>query len=97
MTIVYTNKHRLHRPPYEFYDGKRAVNADQAERADVIIAALSELPEHSVIEPKEFSLDHLYNVHHKRYVEFLRKRSEELGDGRKVLYPSYFLSDTHAP
>jgi acetoin utilization deacetylase AcuC-like enzyme len=97
MTIVYTNKHQLHRPPYEFYDGKRAVNADQAERADVIIAALREQSEHTIIAPKEFPLSHLYAIHHERYVSFLKDRSADLGDGRKVLYPSYFLSDTHAP
>lgn len=96
MTIVYTNKHRLHRPPYEFYDGKRAVNADQAERADVIIAALSEQKEHVIIPPKEFPLKHIYAVHHEQYVNFLKDRSADL-DGRKVLYPSYFISDTHAP
>lgn len=96
MTIVYTDKHRLHRPPYEFYDGKRAVNADQAERADVIIAALREQSEHTIIAPKEFPISHIHSVHHERYVKFLKDRSADLGD-RRVLYPSYFLSDTHAP
>ncbi len=96
MTIVYTDAHLAHQPPHEIYEGELVAYAEKAARAEVIIKAIREQGEHRIIAPKEFPIEHIYAVHQRSYVDFLQKRSEKLEKGR-VLYPSYFISDTYAP
>jgi acetoin utilization deacetylase AcuC-like enzyme len=96
MTIVYTDAHKAHQPPKEIYDGELADYAESAARADSIIGALREQKLGDIVSPEKFPIDHIYALHQRQYVDFLKMRSEGLGEG-KVLYPSYFMSDTYAP
>jgi acetoin utilization deacetylase AcuC-like enzyme len=96
MVIVYTDAHQAHNPPYEIYEGELEPYAEAADRGEVIIDALRRKKFGSVISPQKFPLGHIYAIHQKQYVEFIKNRSAHLAD-QDILYPSYFITDTYAP
>lgn len=96
MIIVYTDTHLSHQPQYEVYDGRLVAYAETSQRAETIIAAIRSRKVGAIIPPRRFPLRHLYAVHQKQYVDFIRLRSAALNAGNE-LHPSYFMSDTYAP
>ncbi len=96
MVIIYTDAHLAHNPPYEIYDGELEPYADKADRAEVIVNELRHQNLGPIISPARFPEDHIYAVHQKQYVEFIKNRSSKLPQ-KGILYPSYFITDTYAP
>mgnify|MGYP001568506940 FL=1 len=94
--IVYTDRHFLHNPSYEIYDGVKTPYAEKAERLTSIMAALKKAGYKNIQEPRKFPLDLITQMHQKQYISFLQKRSESLKKNES-LHPSYFITDTYAP
>lgn len=94
--IVYTDRHLLHNPPYEIYDGVKESYAEKAKRLTSIMAALKKNGFKNIIEPRKFSLELITQMHQRQYISFLQKRSEGLKKD-ELLHPSYFITDTYAP
>ncbi|OGL34911.1 hypothetical protein A3F65_02185 [Candidatus Saccharibacteria bacterium RIFCSPHIGHO2_12_FULL_47_16b] len=96
MNIIYSDLHLAHQPNYEIYDGRRSAYPEVAARVDSIITELRRLGIGRITKPTHFPLRHIYAVHQKQYVDFLRQCSKNLANNEE-LYPSYFISDTYAP
>lgn len=94
--IIYSDKHVVHNPPYEIYDGVYEPYEEKPERILSIVRFLSENGIEKFYTPSKFSIKYIYDVHHKEYVRFLKNRSGNLPQG-KILYPSYFIMDTYTP
>lgn len=96
MKIIYSDKHIQHNPPFEIYDGIKESYAEKPERVISIVNFLRKKGIREIIAPNDFSLDYIYDIHQKEYVQFLQNRSNTLPKD-KVLYPSYFIMDTYTP
>lgn len=96
MKIIYSNKHTGHSPRYEIYDGKLEPHAEKAERITAIVKTLKQDERMKFYSADHFPLEHLYKIHQREYVAFLRKKSAALKASR-ILYPSYFIMDTYTP
>lgn len=94
--IIYSEDHALHNPPFEIYDGVQEPYAEKPDRLDAIVRALRENGVVDLLSPNEYSVESVLRVHHPEYEDFLKRRSDALGDG-EVLYPSYFILDTYTP
>jgi len=94
--VVYTDRHLLHNPPYEIYDGVKTPYAEKAERLTSIMQSLKKNGYKNILSPKKFPLDLITQLHQKQYVSFLQKRSAGLKK-TESLHPSYFLMDTYTP
>jgi acetoin utilization deacetylase AcuC-like enzyme len=93
--VIYSNKYKMHNPPYEIYDGVKEAYAEKPERIDSIIKVLRK-NKFEMISPIKFPLKNILDIHQKEYVDYLRRRSTGLKRG-KVLYPSDFIMDTYTP
>lgn len=96
MYIIYSQKYKLHNPPFELYDGVRESYAEKKERIDVILSALKKNRIGIFEKPSNFSLKYLNRIHKQEYVHFLKDRCENILPN-DFLFPSYFLRDTYAP
>lgn len=94
--VVYTDRHLLHNPPYEIYDGVKESYAEKAERLTSIMSALKKNGFNNIQAPRRFPLNLITKLHQKQYVSFLQKRSGGLKKNES-LHPSYFLMDTYTP
>ena len=94
--IIYTDRHLLHNPPYEIYDGVKEPYAEKSERLTSIVRALKKNGFKNIQETRKFPLDLITQLHQKQYVSFLQKRSASLNINES-LHPSYFITDTYAP
>ncbi len=86
----------MHNPPYEIYDGVYESYAEKPERIESIVNYLREKGFEKLYSPENFSIDYIYNIHHKEYIRFLQRRSNSLKED-EVLYPSYCIMDTYTP
>ncbi|MDO8573664.1 MAG: histone deacetylase family protein [Candidatus Daviesbacteria bacterium] len=96
MKIIYSNNHSGHNPPYEIYERRLEPYIEKAERITSIVKALKEDKRMNFYSPNRFPLSHIYEIHQREYVAFLRNRSAQLED-TQTLYPSYFIMDTYTP
>src|SRR5512141_2017984 len=72
MKVYYSEAHRQHNPSFEVLDGGlRVPYLESPERMDRILNALHETDWAQIIEPKDFGLDPIYEVHDKEYLDFL--------------------------
>jgi acetoin utilization deacetylase AcuC-like enzyme len=96
MQIIYTDAHLAHNPAYEIYEGELEPYSEAADRGEVIINEIRRQKLGTIISPQSFPLEHIYAIHQKQYVEFIKNRSSNLSK-EAILYPSYFITDTYAP
>ena len=88
MQIVYSERHRVHRGEHEFFRGELVPCFEKPERADFVLAAVTERRIGAVIEPRSFGLAPLERVHSPRYLRFLERAWREwsaLGQTRDAL------------
>lgn len=88
MQIVYSDRHRVHRGEHEFFRGELVPCFEKPERADFVLAALSERRIGPVREPRSFGIAALERVHSPRYLRFLERAWREwsaLGQTRDAL------------
>jgi acetoin utilization deacetylase AcuC-like enzyme len=72
MKVYYSEAHRKHEPPFEVFDGGlRVPYLENADRMDHILNSLHATDWAEIIEPKNFGLEPIYEVHEKDYVDFL--------------------------
>jgi acetoin utilization deacetylase AcuC-like enzyme len=72
MKIFYSEVHRGHHPPFEFFDGGiRVPYHETPERMDRILSALRQTGWSQVVEPQDFGLDPILAVHDREYLRFL--------------------------
>ena len=72
MKIFYSEKHRLHEPPFEVFDGGlRVPYLENPDRMDRILNALRNVDWADIHEPKDFGLAPLRAVHDQDYLDFL--------------------------
>ena len=72
MKVFYSETHRQHEPPFEVFDGGlRVPYLENPDRMDRILNALRTVDWANVIEPTDFGLDPILDVHDKEYLDFL--------------------------
>ena len=72
MKIFYSETHRKHFPPFEVFDGgKRVPYFENPERMDRILTALKKTDWAELVEPVDFGLDPIHEVHDQAYMTFL--------------------------
>lgn len=73
MQIIYSDEHRRHQGEMEFFRGELTPCFEKPERADFVLAAVSQRGLGHVIVPDEFPLAALERVHSPRYLRFLER------------------------
>jgi acetoin utilization deacetylase AcuC-like enzyme len=72
MKVYYSERHRLHEPPFEVFDGGlRVPYLENPDRMDRILHALRETGWAQILEPRDFGLEPVQAVHDPEYVAFL--------------------------
>lgn len=72
MKIYFSEKHRLHDPPFEVFDGGvRVPYLENPDRMDRILDALRGVDWAEVHEPTDFGIEPLLDVHDEEYLNFL--------------------------
>ena len=72
MKVIYSNKHKLHTPSFQFFGGDKITLDETPERAEKIIDTLKS-NNHEIIHPHSYSLDSILNIHSKDYLNYLKK------------------------
>lgn len=95
MQVFYSDNHKLHNPPFEFFDGQRMPYLENPDRMERILSTLQEQVWVKLIEPEDFGLDPILAVHDADYVEFLRTAysewtQEETAYEKTALLPATF-------
>jgi len=96
LKIIYSPVHLKHNPPFEIYDGKMEQYSETPDRIEEAIKIMSRNNIGQICSPQIFPMSHIYEIHQKDYVDFVRNKSELLKSG-EILYPSCYISDTYAP
>ena len=95
MKVFYSDVHRKHHPAFEVMDGGfRTPYLESPERMDRILAALKKTKWAEIVQPQDFGLDPIYQVHDKAYLDFLAScwtewEGSEATD-KSVLLPATF-------
>jgi acetoin utilization deacetylase AcuC-like enzyme len=106
MKIYYSESHRRHDPPFEVFDGgQRNPYMEGPARMDCILAALREEPWAEVLEPVDFGLGPIREIHTEGYLEFLATAwdqwraayPENLHATDVALLPATFALRRHEP
>ena len=72
MKVFYSKAHRKHHPKFEVMEGGfHSPYMENPQRMDRILAALQEMTWAEILEPDDFGLEPIYQVHDQRYVDFL--------------------------
>jgi acetoin utilization deacetylase AcuC-like enzyme len=72
MRIYHSEKHRLHDPPFEVFDGGlRTPYLENPDRMDRVLSALRGADWAEVHEPTDFGIDPILDVHDEEYLDFL--------------------------
>ena len=77
MITIYSEKHRLRNSKTELFGGILVPPFENPSRADVILKRVQGEKLGEVKEPKEFSMESVFAVHDKKFVEFLEVAWEE--------------------
>ncbi len=94
LPVIYSDKHKLHAPPFEIYDDVKEEYSEKPGRIEAIREKLTKENFGEFMSPQEYPVDQIKSIHHRSYVDFLKARSEKL-NGEEILYPSYFITDTY--
>ncbi|HVL77546.1 MAG TPA: histone deacetylase family protein [Noviherbaspirillum sp.] len=73
MHIYFSDEHRLHKGEMEFFRGELVPCFEKPERADFVLAALTEHAIGPVHAPDAFPLEAIERVHAPRYLRFLER------------------------
>ena len=74
MKIFYSEKHSLHAPSFEVFDGGvRVPYLETPERVERILGAMRDQPWAEISSPEEFELAPILAVHSAEYVQFLQE------------------------
>lgn len=95
MLVLFSNKHRLHTPKFEYYDGVPTPYPEKPERIDAILAACRKLGLEVTEITEQPDLELLKEVHTPRYLEYLKNKCAEITD--EQIMPSIYIHDTYAP
>ena len=100
MKVFYSEAHRKHHPAFEVMDGgARTPYLESPERMDRILAALHKTKWAEILEPQDFGLDPIYQVHDRTYVDFLasgwNEWMETEATDKSVLLPATFALRRH--
>jgi len=71
MKVVYSDKHRVHAPPYQLFSDGLHPASEVPERAECILAEIHDRKIGDVITPREFGLDTIFDVHDAGLLRFL--------------------------
>lgn len=109
LKVFYSEKHRLHSPPFEVFDGGlRVPYFESPERVERVLEALRQSDWAEFHKSREFGLEPILAVHDPAYVEFLTSAWEEwqavepdpvFGSDRSALLPATFAlrGQSHLP
>ena len=98
MQIFYSDKHRLHNPPFELFDGGlRVPYLENPDRVNRIVTSLNALDWTEILIPEDFGLDPILAVHDADYVDFLRTAYQEWIQGKTDYEKTALLPATFAP
>ena len=95
MKIFYSEIHRKHAPPFEVFDGGlRTPYLENPDRMDRILNSLKDTDWAEILDPTDFGLEPIYEVHDREYVNFLASSWTEWLDSNpkdpSVLLPATF-------
>ena len=71
MQVVYSDKHRVHAPPYQLFSDGLHPASEVPELAECILAEIHDRKIGDVITPREFGLDTIFDVHDAGLLRFL--------------------------
>ena len=77
MITIYSEKHRLRNSKTELFGGILVSPFENPSRADVILKRVEGEKLGEVIEPNEFSMESVFAVHDKKFIEFLEEAWRE--------------------
>ena len=78
MNVYYSDTHLQHQPPFEIFDGgEKLANFEVAERAERIKAALEQTGWANILQPEDFGIDPILEVHEAGYINFLRSAYDD--------------------
>ncbi len=92
MKIIYSQKHLLHTPPAEIFNGNMDPHAEVPDRIENIRKALTKELHLDILAPNKFSISWIKKLHDDKYIKFLEKTSKLT---EEYLYPSVFPYDNY--
>ena len=92
MKIVYTPEHRMHVPMKELDRGRWIENPEKPERIEAIKDMLILSGFEDISPPLSFPDSYVYMIHSPEYVEWLRRKSEEMAENEEY-FPKVFGHD----
>ena len=100
MKIFYSETHRKHEPPFEVFDGGlRTPYLENPDRMDRILNSLKDTDWAEILEPTDFGLEPIFEVHDREYMDFLASSWTEWLDSNpkdpSVLLPATFALRRH--
>lgn len=100
MKIFYSETHRKHAPLFEVFDGGlRTPYLENPDRMDRILNSLKDADWAEILEPTDFGLEPIYEVHDREYMNFLASSWTEWLDSNpkdpSVLLPATFALRRH--
>lgn len=97
MKLVYSAVHKNHKPPWEYINNEKFPHAEVPERIEAIVKELKENGlGYLFMAPTSYPLKHTQKIHHKNYIEYIKKHSDALKKGESY-YPSSYIMDTYTP
>jgi len=72
MRVIYSDKHRLHNPAFEYWEGELLPYYECPRRAGIILAATQAAGLGPVTPPEDFGLGPILAVHDAEYTRFLQ-------------------------
>ncbi|MCS7061868.1 MAG: histone deacetylase family protein [Anaerolineae bacterium] len=72
MRVIYSDKHHLHDPPLEYWEGEMLPFYESPRRAEMILRAVRAAELGPIDAPSDFGLDPILAVHDADYVHFLQ-------------------------
>jgi acetoin utilization deacetylase AcuC-like enzyme len=98
MQIYYSNTHKLHKPPFELFDGGQHMPyLENPERMERVLSALNHQNWVEILQPADFGLDPILAVHDADYVDFLHTAFEEWSQSKTDYEKTALLPATFSP
>jgi acetoin utilization deacetylase AcuC-like enzyme len=72
MYVIYSDEHYKHAPRFEIYGGEMVTPFDKPVRNEQILKSLKCRNDVTLVPPSSFSLDTIYRIHDRDYVDFLQ-------------------------
>ncbi|MBU2632780.1 histone deacetylase family protein [Patescibacteria group bacterium] len=92
--VIYNKNHHQHNPKLEIYEGKRFPHVEKPDRISSILTELKNEKIGELIDPADFDMEFINQVHSKDYINFFKKISNKARK-KGFIFPSNYILDTY--